>query len=107
MAAFLPIRGGHLAWANIYLDEAPSVAIGWNYLYACLMFGCADIIAVCGLMEYWLPNVNVVAWIIMTLAIVTVLNVFHVKFFGEPARLHFAPTLSLTRSQERASSILL
>lgn len=38
------------------------------------MFGCADIIAVCGLMQYWLPDVNVVAWIIMTLVIVTLLN---------------------------------
>jgi hypothetical protein len=34
-------------------------------------------------MQYWLPDVNVVAWIIMTLVIITVLNVFHVKFFGE------------------------
>ncbi|BEI91173.1 uncharacterized protein CcaverHIS019_0312430 [Cutaneotrichosporon cavernicola] len=83
MAAFMPIRGGHLAWAHMYLDPAASFAIGWNYIYACLMFGCADIIAVCGLMEYWLPDVNVAAWIVMTLAIVTVLNVFHVKFFGE------------------------
>ncbi len=51
MAAFLPIRGGHLAWAHMYLDPAASFAIGWNYIYACLMFGCADIIAVCGLVS--------------------------------------------------------
>lgn len=74
MAAFLPIHGGHLSWAEKFLDPAAGFAIGWNYLYACLMFGCADIIAVCGLMQYWLPDVNIIAWIVMTLVVVTALN---------------------------------
>lgn len=41
------------------------------------MYCCADIIAVGGLMDYWLPHVNVVVWITMSLVIITLLNGEH------------------------------
>lgn len=54
-------------------------------------------------MEYWLPDVNPVAWIIMTLFIITVLNVFHVKFFGEAEFVGLPGVALLTRSTLRPS----
>lgn len=37
MAAFLPIRGGYITYAALYLDPAASFAIGWNFFYAATM----------------------------------------------------------------------
>ncbi|WOO78255.1 Proline-specific permease [Vanrija pseudolonga] len=89
MAAFLPVRGGYINWASMYLDPAVSFAIGWNQFYAATMFGCADIVAATGLLGYWWPHINPAVWISIALVIVIALNVYHVKFFGE-AEFYFA-----------------
>jgi amino acid permease len=83
IATFIPIRGGFITWASEYLDPAAGCAIGWNYLYAATMFACADIVAVAGLFGYWWPEVNPAAWISLSLGVITALNCFHVRFYGE------------------------
>ncbi|WRT66382.1 uncharacterized protein IL334_003337 [Kwoniella shivajii] len=83
MGSFKPVPGGFITWAGDYIDPAAAFAVGWNYFYAGTMFGCADIVGVAGLFGYWLPDVTPAAWITMSIVIITALNCFHVKFYGE------------------------
>jgi amino acid transporter len=57
--------------------------VGWNYFYAATMFGCSDIIAFAGLFQFWLPDLSPAVWISIALVVITLLNSYHVKFFGE------------------------
>ncbi|GFZ46995.1 hypothetical protein JCM24511_04221 [Saitozyma sp. JCM 24511] len=83
IATFLPIRGGFISWASLYVDPAVSTAVGWNYFYAASMFACADIVGAAGLFGFWWPNISPAVWISISLVIITALNVFHVRFYGQ------------------------
>ncbi|KAF9017102.1 hypothetical protein BDZ89DRAFT_1140979 [Hymenopellis radicata] len=68
---------------------AAGVACGWNYAYASIAFGCADIAAVTGLFQYWLPDSSEAIWVTFCLVVFFCLNAFAVKVYGE-AEFYFA-----------------
>ncbi|KAK7452685.1 hypothetical protein VKT23_012086 [Stygiomarasmius scandens] len=89
LATLHPVNGSFIHWAHRFIDPAAGVACGWNYAYACIAFGCADIVAVTGLWQYWFPDTSEAIWVSFCLIIFFILNAFAVKLYGE-AEFYFA-----------------
>ncbi|ESK90552.1 proline-specific permease [Moniliophthora roreri MCA 2997] len=89
LATLHPVNGSFIQWSYRFIDPAAGVACGWNYAYACIAFGCADIVAVTGLFQYWLPNSSEAIWVTFCLVVFFCLNAFAVRLYGE-AEFYFA-----------------
>ncbi|EIM91355.1 uncharacterized protein STEHIDRAFT_153002 [Stereum hirsutum FP-91666 SS1] len=89
LATLLPITGSFITWSHRFIDPAAGVACGWNYAYACIAFACADISAVTGLFQYWLPDSSPAIWVSYCLVVFFILNAFAVRLYGE-AEFYFA-----------------
>ncbi|KAF9025722.1 hypothetical protein BDZ89DRAFT_1102231 [Hymenopellis radicata] len=89
LATLLPVNGSFIHWSDRFIDPAAGVACGWNYAYASIAFGCADIAAVTGLFQYWLPDSSEAIWVTFCLVVFFCLNAFAVKIYGE-AEFYFA-----------------
>ncbi|KZT65366.1 amino acid permease [Daedalea quercina L-15889] len=83
MAAFLPVPGGHITYAERFVDPAWSFALGWLYWYNWTIVLPAEISAAAVLIGYWDAAVNSAAWITMCLVIVILLNMFGAGVYGE------------------------
>ncbi|KAI0644691.1 amino acid permease [Trametes meyenii] len=78
MSAFLPIAGGHLTFAERFVDPAWSFAVGWLYFYNWLVILPAEISAASVVINYWSANksVNDAVWITLCLVVVVTINLF-------------------------------
>ncbi|KAL1945996.1 hypothetical protein VTO73DRAFT_1998 [Trametes versicolor] len=83
MAAFLPIPGGHLTFAERFVDPAWSFAVGWLYCYNWIIILPAEISAAAVVINYWNKSVNDAAWITMCLGVVFIINAFGAGAYGE------------------------
>jgi len=83
MAAFLPIAGGHITFAERFVDPAWSFALGWLYYYNWTIILPAELSASAVLINYWNTSVNNAVWITMCLVVVIMLNMFGAGIYGE------------------------
>ncbi|KAI8992910.1 amino acid permease [Trametes punicea] len=83
MAAFLPIPGGHLTFAERFVDPAWSFAMGWLYCYCWTVILPAEISAASVVINYWNKSVNDAAWVTLCLAVVVIINAFGAGAYGE------------------------
>ncbi|KAF4120338.1 Amino acid permease [Geosmithia morbida] len=83
LCSYLPVRGSIFELAGRFVDPAMGFTLGWTYFYAGTMLVCVEYSAVATVMEYWLPDVNAAAWIVMSMVVCILLNVVAVKFYGE------------------------
>ncbi|KAI5467683.1 amino acid permease/ SLC12A domain-containing protein [Mariannaea sp. PMI_226] len=83
MCSYLPIRGTIFELASRFVDPALGFSMGWTYFYAGVMLVCVEYSAVATLMQFWVPDVNPAAWVVMAMAICILLNVVAVKWYGE------------------------
>ncbi|EMD33739.1 hypothetical protein CERSUDRAFT_125991 [Gelatoporia subvermispora B] len=83
MAAFLPIPGGHITFAERFVDSAWSATLGFMYWYNWLIILPAEISATAVLINYWNTTVNNAAWISVCLVIVWLMNAFGAGACGE------------------------
>ncbi|KAK7403282.1 hypothetical protein QQX98_010973 [Neonectria punicea] len=83
MCSYLPIRGSIFELASRFVDPALGFSMGWTYFYAGVMLVCVEYSAVATLMQYWVPDINPAAWIVMAMFICITLNVVAVKWYGE------------------------
>ncbi|KAH9932565.1 amino acid permease/ SLC12A domain-containing protein [Fomitopsis serialis] len=83
MAAFLPVPGGHITYAERFVDPAWSFALGWLYWYNWTIVLPAELSAAAVLIGYWDRTVSPAAWITMCLVVVIFLNMFGAGFYGE------------------------
>ncbi|KAI0358696.1 amino acid permease [Trametes cingulata] len=83
MAAFLPIPGGHLTFAERFVDPAWAFAMGWLYCYNWIVILPAELSAASVVINYWNKSVNNAAWITLFLAVVVIINVFGAGAYGE------------------------
>lgn len=79
MCSYLPIRGSIFELASRFVDPALGFSMGWTYFYAGVMLVCVEYSAVATLMQYWVPDINPAAWIVMAMFICITLNVVAVK----------------------------
>ncbi|OBZ70521.1 Dicarboxylic amino acid permease [Grifola frondosa] len=83
MAAFLPIPGGHITFAERFVDSAWSFAVGWLYCYNWIIILPAEVSAGAVLINYWNRSINNAVWISLCLAIVISINLFGASVYGE------------------------
>ncbi|CCE64488.1 hypothetical protein TPHA_0H02850 [Tetrapisispora phaffii CBS 4417] len=88
MVCYLP-GDGHDSAGSVthlvkrYVDESLAFATGWNYFYCYVILVAAECTAAAGVVEYWTLAVPKAAWITIFLAIIFLLNMSSVKYFGE------------------------
>lgn len=56
MAALMPVAGGIVRYAEVWVDPALSFANGWNMVYKGIIFIPTEIVAGAVLMGFWLPT---------------------------------------------------
>ncbi|CAD1811650.1 Amino acid permease family protein [Candida parapsilosis] len=84
MTILLPLPGnGPLAFINDFLSPSFGFALGWNYWYAFSILVGAEVTAAAVVVEYWTKSVNTAIWITVLLAIIIMMNMTSVRFFGE------------------------
>lgn len=83
MAAHLPVSGSFESYASLYVDPAFGFTIGWNYWLSWAISLGVEVVAAGLLMQYWFKDIPVVWWSALFLIILTVLNFFAVRSFGE------------------------
>ncbi|TRM67228.1 amino acid permease/ SLC12A domain-containing protein [Schizophyllum amplum] len=89
LASLYAVNGSFIHWTHRFIDPAAGVACGWNYAYACIAFAAADVVAVTGLFQYWLPDTSPAIWVTLCLVVFFILNAFAVRLYGE-AEFYFA-----------------
>ncbi|KAI5476093.1 hypothetical protein MNV49_000411 [Pseudohyphozyma bogoriensis] len=67
IATWVPIGGSIPMWANRFVGEAWGTMHAWTYLYCQVTTFCTEIVAVCGCFQYFWPEINVSAWIGLTI----------------------------------------
>ncbi|KAG1770640.1 amino acid permease [Suillus occidentalis] len=77
MISLLPIPGGHIRFAERFVDPAFSFAMGWNCWY------CWTLSAAATLIDYCNPGVNNAAWITVCLVVAVGINLFGIGTYGE------------------------
>ncbi|KAL1880562.1 hypothetical protein VTK73DRAFT_5575 [Phialemonium thermophilum] len=84
IATYLPMRGITIPYfVSRFVDPSLAFAAGWNYWYAYAMLLGAESVAAGIVIEYWNPPVNIALWIAIVLAVILLLNIIAVNFFGE------------------------
>lgn len=85
MATWLPLPGAIPQFCARYVDDALGFAVGWNTWFTAVITLCAEIAAVCSLIQFWegARDINISAWIVLLIALVLIINVFAVGIYGE------------------------
>ncbi|KAM0426245.1 hypothetical protein ACHAPT_008597 [Fusarium lateritium] len=84
MVTYLPMRGITVPYfVGRFVDPSLAFAAGWNYWYAYAMLIGAEAVAAGIIIEYWEPPVSIALWIAIVLAVMLLLNIIAVSFFGE------------------------
>jgi len=83
MAAYMPVTGSFETYSTKYVDPALGFAIGWNYWFTWAVCLGSEVIAGGMLMKYWFPDSSVTLWSGLFLLILTCLNLFSARAFGE------------------------
>ncbi|SGZ58015.1 CIC11C00000002092 [Sungouiella intermedia] len=90
MATFLPVPGaGAQQFVSDYTDPSIGFAIGYNYWYGFSILVAAEIVAAAIIIQYWTTKVHIAVWISILLALMLILNLCPVSFYGE-AEFYFA-----------------
>ncbi|OWB66208.1 hypothetical protein B5S30_g1544 [[Candida] boidinii] len=85
MCSFIPLPEGFAGYASRYCDSALGFAVGYAYLCKYLIVSPNQLVAGSLVMQYWVApeTVNPGVWVAILLVIITLINFFGVKFFGE------------------------
>ncbi|KIX92946.1 uncharacterized protein Z520_11422 [Fonsecaea multimorphosa CBS 102226] len=85
MAVMYPINGAFTMYICRFIDPSWGFACGWQYGIGWLTVLPFEISAACNIIHYWqgVENVNDCAWIIPLLFLLTVIQYFGVRGYGE------------------------
>lgn len=83
MATFIPVSGSFTQFAARFGSPALGVANGWNYWYSWAITFALEVSVVGQLIQYWTTAVPLAAWITIFWILLTVSNLFPVRFYGE------------------------
>lgn len=84
MVTYLPLKGISIPYfVNRFVEPSLAFADGWNYWYAYAILVAAESTAGAIVIQYWTSTVPVGAWIAIILAVILILNIIAVAFFGE------------------------
>ncbi|KAF2716173.1 proline-specific permease [Polychaeton citri CBS 116435] len=82
MGALVPLSGGVVRYAELFVDPALSFANGWNLVYSYLVSIPAEIVAAAVLVEFWV-TVNNAIWITLFGVLMLITAFSMVRVYGE------------------------
>lgn len=83
MVSYLPIDGSYVAYADRFVDESYGFAVGWTVFYNYSVTVAQEVVAVCGLINYWNVTINNAVWCTIFLVTLPMFHCFGVRWFGE------------------------
>jgi len=83
MAAYMPVTGSFSTYAGKFVDPALGFALGWNYWFNWAITIAAEISAASLIVKYWLPGTPSLVWSVLFLLLMTGINYFSVRAYGE------------------------
>ncbi|KAI5812209.1 amino acid permease/ SLC12A domain-containing protein [Pyronema omphalodes] len=83
MTTWLPIPGGLTVYAYRYLNSSWGFAMGWNYTLGAALTVSAEVAAAITLIEFWTTEQPKVAWVILIIGVIFLLNIWVVEGYGE------------------------
>lgn len=83
MTAYEPVGGGYVAYANKYLGPFAAYLLGWSYWLIYLLLSMAEVAACAVYISFWWPGIPVWLSSLFCIALISCLNLFKVKVYGE------------------------
>ncbi|KAK4638874.1 hypothetical protein QC761_703760 [Podospora bellae-mahoneyi] len=83
MGAWLPHKKSFSGYATRFVDPAMGFATGWNYFFKYVIVLPNNLTATGIILQYWVKDLNVSVWIVVFGVVIILLNLIHVRFFGE------------------------
>lgn len=83
MATYIPCLGSFIQFCSRFCSPALGAANGWNYWFCWAIAFALELSVMGQLLQYWTHAVPLAGWISIFFVIITVLNLFPVKFYGE------------------------
>ncbi|KAL1982384.1 hypothetical protein VTN96DRAFT_1354 [Rasamsonia emersonii] len=84
MSTYMPVKGVSVPYlVNRFTEPSLGFAVGYNYWYSFSMLIASEVTAASLVIEYWTTEVPVAVWITIILAVILILNIIAVSFFGE------------------------
>lgn len=83
MAAYIPITGSFSVFCTRFVSPAFGASIGWMYWFCWAIAGAVELSIVGRVIEFWTHAVPNAAWIAISFVLLTTLNFFPVKVYGE------------------------
>jgi amino acid transporter, AAT family len=83
MAVAEPVSGSFSSYANRYLGSFAGYLSGWTYWFMWVVVGMAEITVAGVYVNYWFPDVPQWLTALVTLVVITMINLVNVKAFGE------------------------
>lgn len=83
MATWRPSSGSFCEYSAHYVDPALGFAMGWNYWFNWAITVAVEIATIAVIIQYWLPNLSIWVFSLVSLILMFSINVFSVKSFGE------------------------
>ena len=78
-----PVSGSFVYFANKYWSEAVGYIAGWNYWVMFIIVSMAELAAIGIYVSYWWPDFPQWLTVLLTILVVTTINLIHVKSFAE------------------------
>ncbi|KAF2416533.1 putative general amino acid permease [Tothia fuscella] len=82
MVCYMPIPSPFIRLSGVWVDEALSFAMGWNFFLNMALFIPFEIVAFNILVTFWTDKIPVVAIIVIIIVAYSCLNLITVRFFG-------------------------
>lgn len=76
-------HGSFIMYANKLISPSFAAAVGWSYWISWIVYVPSECVAAGIIMHAFMPELSVFAWAAIFGALITVINLLHVKFFGE------------------------
>lgn len=83
MATFIPITGSFTVFCTRFVSPAFGAAVGWMYWFSWAITFAIELSIVGQVIQFWTDAVPLAAWIGIFYVILTGLNLFPVKIYGE------------------------
>lgn len=83
MIAHEPVTGSFSHFAYKYWGRFPGFLTGWNYWMLYILVAMTELTAVAKYIHYWWPHIPAWASVLFFFAVITTINLFNVKIYGE------------------------
>uniref|UniRef100_A0A0L0NZ24 Amino acid permease/ SLC12A domain-containing protein n=1 Tax=Candidozyma auris TaxID=498019 RepID=A0A0L0NZ24_CANAR len=83
MATYIPCSGSFTQFCARFCSPALGVANGWNYWFSWAITFALEVSVVGQIIQFWTHAVPLAAWITIFWVLITIFNMFPVKYYGE------------------------